>query len=259
MDCQIQMIFYKNSKGTARTHSWGDAVACHMLPIVLQGVAREWFNNLPGQSITDFADLRSRFLLNFHNLRIRKRTHVECHDIKQKPKESLGEVIDRYTKEVSKIQDLPESQKVSGFIHCIDTERHLSLWQRLRRRVPETFAYMRAQEDINKIVEIPLQTWILMTIIIGHKEEDLTKTKKEILATEAACKSFDPQIPLSKYGNRDKSKFCDFHDDYGHETNKCRHLIEKVVAKLKRGILQHLKKGGKTSSEKPKGEKEYPW
>ncbi|XP_071689359.1 uncharacterized protein [Rutidosis leptorrhynchoides] len=89
--------------------------------------------------------------------------------------------------------------------------------------------------------------------------KDLTKTPKEILVTEAVCKSFDPPIPLSKYGNRDKSKFCDFHDDYGHETNECRHLIEKVVAKLKRGRLQHLKKCGKTSSEKPKGEKEYPW
>ncbi|XP_071695512.1 uncharacterized protein [Rutidosis leptorrhynchoides] len=93
----------------------------------------------------------------------------------------------------------------------------------------------------------------------GPPRNDLTKTPKEILATEAVCTSFDPPVPLSKYGNRDKIKFCDFHDDYGHETNECRHLIEKVVAELKRGRLQHLKKSGKTSSEKPKGEKEYPW
>ncbi|XP_071687286.1 uncharacterized protein [Rutidosis leptorrhynchoides] len=70
---------------------------------------------------------------------------------------------------------------------------------------------------------------------------------KEILATEAVCKDFDPPVPMSKYGNREKSKFCDFHDDYGHETNECRHLIEKVVAELKKGRLQHLKKGGKAS------------
>ncbi|XP_071740271.1 uncharacterized protein [Rutidosis leptorrhynchoides] len=145
-------------EGTARTHNWGDAVACHMLLILLHGVAREWFNNLTPRSITGYADLRYRFLLNFHSLRARRRTHVECHDIKQKPKESLGEVIDRYTKEVAKIPDLPESQKLSGFIHCLDTKKHLSLWQRLRRKVPQTFAeaikeahdYMRAQEDITK-------------------------------------------------------------------------------------------------------------
>ncbi|XP_071727189.1 uncharacterized protein [Rutidosis leptorrhynchoides] len=263
--------FLQKFEGTAGTHSWGDAVACHMLPIVLQGVAREWFNNLPAQSVTGFADLHSRFLLNFHNLRARKRTHVKCHDIKQKPKESLGEVIDRYTKEVAKIQDLLESQKVSGFIHCIDKDIHLSLWQRLHRRVPDTFAeaikethdYMRTQEDIKQNCG---NTSSSMDIdddyyrVQGRGlESDLTKTPKEILAIEAVCKSFDPPIPLSKYGNRDKRKFCHFHDDYGHETNECRHLIERVVAELKRGSLQHLKKGGKTSSEKPKGEKEYPW
>ncbi|XP_071704806.1 uncharacterized protein [Rutidosis leptorrhynchoides] len=309
--------FLQKFEGTARTYSWGDAVACHMLPIVLQGVAREWFNNLSAQSIAGFADLRSRFLLNFHNLCARKRTHVECHDIKQKSKESLGEIIDRYTKEVAKIQDLPESQKVSCFIHCIDTNRHLSLWKRLRRRVPETLVeaakemhdYMRAREDIKQNCG---STSSNMDIdddyyrVQGRGSEsgkryggngqprggnyhsdkyrkfnnnkgggsqrfksihtenvalikDLTKTPKEILATEAVCKIFDPPLPLSKYGNRDKSKFCDFHDDYGHGTNECQHLIEKVVAELKRGRLQHLKKNASALTDKPKGEKEYPW
>ncbi|XP_071695331.1 uncharacterized protein [Rutidosis leptorrhynchoides] len=309
--------FLQKFEGTARTHSWDDAVACHMLPIVLQGAAREWFNNLPAQSITGFADLRSRFLLNFHNLCAPKRTHVECHDIKQKSKESLGEIIDRYTKEVAKIQDLPESQKVSGFIHCIDTDRHLSLWQRLHRRVPETFAeavkemhdYMRAQEDIKQNCGSTSSNMDIdddyyrvqergsesgkryggngqprsgnyhndkyrkfnnnkgggsQRFKSSHTEnvaliKDLTKTPKEILATEAVCKSFDPPVPLSKYGNRDKSKFCDFHDDYGHETNECRHLIERVVVELKRGRLQHLKKSARAPTDKPKGEKEYPW
>ncbi|XP_071709180.1 uncharacterized protein [Rutidosis leptorrhynchoides] len=89
--------------------------------------------------------------------------------------------------------------------------------------------------------------------------KDLTKTPKEILAIEAVCKSFDPPVPLSKYGNRDKSKFCDFHDDYGHETNECRHLIENIVAELKKGRSQHLKKSTRAPIDKTKGEKEYPW
>ncbi|XP_071699216.1 uncharacterized protein [Rutidosis leptorrhynchoides] len=274
--------FLQKFEGTARTHSWGDSVACHMLPIVLQGVAREWFNNLPAQSITGFADLHSKFLLNFHNLRARKRTHVECHDIKQKSKESLGEIIDRYTKEVAKIQDFPESQKVSGFIHCIDTDRHLSLCQRLQRRVPETFAeavkethdYMRAQEDIKQNRRSTSSNMDIdddyyrvqgkgsesgkryggngeprsgnyhndkyrkfnnnkgggsQRFKSSHTEnvaliKDLTKTPKEILATEAVCKSFDPQ----------------------------------VVTELKRGRLQHLKKSARAQADKPNGEKEYP-
>ncbi|XP_071714873.1 uncharacterized protein [Rutidosis leptorrhynchoides] len=263
--------FLQRFEGTARTHNWGDVVACHMLPIVLQGVAREWFNNLTPRSITGYADLRSRFLLNFHSLRARRRTHVECHDIKQKPKEFLGEVIDRYTKEVAKISDLPESQK------------------RLWRKVPQTFAkaikeahdYMRAQEDITqncgkshtgrnndddhhrdqgKSSESAKRYNNNSSLKGGsynsnnkyrkfsnnrggssyksrsaHDDnyaiiKDLSKTPKEILATEPICKSFEAPAPLPDYAKKDKTKFCDFHDDFGHETNKCRHLIEKVVA-----------------------------
>ncbi|XP_071727501.1 uncharacterized protein [Rutidosis leptorrhynchoides] len=262
-------------------------------PAWVQEFMSNWFAVIQGKkakqslelapTTESFEDLRSRFLLNFHNLRARRRTHVECHDIKQKLKVSLGEIIDRYTKEVAKIQDFPESQKVSGFIHCIDTDRHLSLWQRLQRRVPETFAeavkeahdYMRAQEDIKQNrgstssnMDIDDDYYRLQGRGSesgkryggnGQPRSDLTKTPKEILTTEAVCKSFDPPVPLSKYGNIDKRKFCDFHDDYGHETNECWHLIERVVAELKRGRLQHLKKSARAQADKPKGEKEYPW
>ncbi|XP_071700526.1 uncharacterized protein [Rutidosis leptorrhynchoides] len=311
--------FLQRFEGTARTQNWGDEVACHMLPIVLQGVAREWFNNLTPRSITGYADLRSRFLLNFHSLRVHRRMHVECHDIKQKPKESLGEIIDRYTKEVAKIPDLPESQKVSGFIHCLDTEMHLSLWQRLRRKVPQTFAeaikeahdYMRAQEDITQNYgksylgksnndddhhrdqskssgsakrynnNNPLKggsyhnnnkyRWYNNSRGGGsyrnksiHDDNyaiiiDLSKTSKEILATESVCKTFEAPTPLPDYAKKDKTKFCDFHDDFGHETNKCRQLIERVVAELKKGRLQHLKKSAKVEGHKSRQEKEFPW
>ncbi|XP_071704675.1 uncharacterized protein [Rutidosis leptorrhynchoides] len=277
--------FLQKFEGTARTHSWGDAVACHMLLIVLQGVAREWFNNLPAQSITSFADLRSRFLLNFHNLSARKRTHVECHDIKQKSKESLGEIIDRYTKEVAKIQDFPESQKVSGFIHCIDTDRHLSLWQRLRRRVPETFAeaikethdYMRAQEDIKQNRG---STSSNMDI-----DDDYYRVQGR--GSESGKRYGGNGQPMS--GNYHNDKYRKFNNNKGggsqrfksshtenvalikdltktlkeisatEATNECRHLIERVVAELKRGRLQHLKKSARAQVDKPNGEKEYPW
>ncbi|XP_071719419.1 uncharacterized protein [Rutidosis leptorrhynchoides] len=310
--------FLKRFEGTARTHNWGDEVACHMLPIVLQGVAREWFNNLTPRSITGYADLRSRFVLNFHSLRARRRTRAECHDIKQKPKESLGEIIDRYTKEVAKIPDLPESQKVSGFIHCLDTERHLSLWQRLRRKVPQIFAeaikeahdYMRAQEDITqncgksylgkgnndddhhraqskssgstkRYNNSPLKggsynnnnKYRRYNNSRGgdnyrnksvHDDnyaiiKDLSKTPKEILATESVCKTFEAPTPLPDYAKKDKTKFCDFHDDFGHETNKCRQLIERVVAELKKGRLQHLKISAKVEGQKSRQKKEYLW
>ncbi|XP_071708099.1 uncharacterized protein [Rutidosis leptorrhynchoides] len=229
--------FLQKFKGTARTHSWGDAVACHMLPIVLQGVARECF-----------ADLRSRFLLNFHNLRARKRTHVECHDIKQKSKESLGEIIDRYTKEVAKIQNLPESQKGRG----LEPGKRYGGNGQPRGGTYHNDKYRKFNNNKGGGSQRFKSSHAENVTLI----KDLTKTPKEILATEAVCKSFDPPVPLSKYyGNKDRSKFCDFHNDYGHETNECRHLIERVVAELKKGRLQHLKKSSRAQADKPKGEK----
>ncbi|XP_071714426.1 uncharacterized protein [Rutidosis leptorrhynchoides] len=261
--------FLQRFEGTARTHNWGDAVACHMLPIVLQGVAREWFNNLTPRSITGYADLRSHFLLNFHSLYARRRMHVESHDIKQKPKESLGEVIDRYTKEVAKIPDLTESQKVSGFIHCLDTEKHMSLCgknsgsvKRYNNNSPLKGESYNSNNKYRRFNNNRGGGNYRSTS--AHDDnyaiiKDLSKTPKEILATEPVCKTFEAPAPLPDYVKKDKTKFCDFHDDFGLETNKCRQLIEKVVAELKRGRLQHLKKSSKIEGNKSRQEKEYPW
>ncbi|XP_071713276.1 uncharacterized protein [Rutidosis leptorrhynchoides] len=147
--------FLQRYEGTARDQAWNDETKYLEFQTLLQGVAREWFSNLPLPLMTSYNDLRACFLLNFHNMRARKRTHVEFHNIRQGIKESLGQFIDRYTKEVAKMAGLPESQKVSGFIHGLYRERHLALWHRLRMKVPDTLAeaikeaheHMREMED----------------------------------------------------------------------------------------------------------------
>ncbi|XP_071732306.1 uncharacterized protein [Rutidosis leptorrhynchoides] len=69
----------------------------------------------------------------------------------------------------------------------------------------------------------------------------LTKTPKEILATEPICLTFSAPAKMSEYARRDKSKFCEFHDDYGHEIDRCKSFIEKVIECLRRGEINHLK------------------
>ncbi|XP_071739706.1 uncharacterized protein [Rutidosis leptorrhynchoides] len=46
---------------------------------------------------------------------------------------------------------------------------------------------------------------------------------------------------MSEYARCDKSKFCEFHNDYGHEIDRCKYFIEKVIECLRRGELNHLK------------------
>ncbi|GJX45159.1 hypothetical protein Tco_0261835 [Tanacetum coccineum] len=53
--------------------------------------------------------------------------------------------------------------------------------------------------------------------------QSLTKSPREILATKEVGKAFTkPPKMVSKA--RDTSKYCEFHQDYGHDTNACREL-----------------------------------
>ncbi|XP_071728252.1 uncharacterized protein [Rutidosis leptorrhynchoides] len=252
--------FLQRDEGTVCDQAWNDETKCLEFQTLLQGVAREWFSNLPLPLVTSYNDLRAHFLLNFHNMRAYKKTHVKCHEIRQGTRESLGQFIDRYTKEVAKMAGLLESQKVFGFIHRLCRERHFALWQHLYMKVLDTLAdaikeaheHMRAREDITRNSEktpmakfqkssssdqgkgrFPSQNFAIM--------RELTKTPKEILATEPICMTFSAPAKMSEYARRDKSKYCEFHDDYGHKIDRCKSFIEKVIECLRRGELNHLK------------------
>ncbi|GJU70452.1 hypothetical protein Tco_1256711 [Tanacetum coccineum] len=87
----------------------------------------------------------------------------------------------------------------------------------------------------------------------------LSESSKEILATKKVARSFEspPKIFESKR-SRDMSKYCHFHEDYGHDTNDCRHLRTQIQEAVNSGQLSHLVKGIKKertkSSDTPQGE-----
>nr|GEY75512.1 hypothetical protein [Tanacetum cinerariifolium] len=53
----------------------------------------------------------------------------------------------------------------------------------------------------------------------------LSKNPREILTTEKVAKTFEkpPRLPESKW-SRDKTKYCHFYEDHGHDTNQCLEL-----------------------------------
>nr|GEZ11046.1 hypothetical protein [Tanacetum cinerariifolium] len=71
-----------------------------------------------------------------------------------------------------------------------------------------------------------------------------SKSTREILATEKAAKSFEqhPRMFRSRR-SRDMSKYCHFHEDYGHDTNDFRQLRNQIEEAVKSGLLSHLVKG----------------
>ena len=54
----------------------------------------------------------------------------------------------------------------------------------------------------------------------------------------------------SKGRNRDMTKYCHFHEDFGHETNSCRELKKQIEEVVRSGQLTHLVKGIRKGKEK---------
>ncbi|KAD3642299.1 hypothetical protein E3N88_31523 [Mikania micrantha] len=79
----------------------------------------------------------------------------------------------------------------------------------------------------------------------------LTKSPKEILATEEARFNFRPPKPMPKNTERQSNKFCDFHGDVGHHTNDCFQLKKRIEAAVKSGELAHLVKDIKEKKDTP--------
>ncbi|GJT86671.1 reverse transcriptase domain-containing protein [Tanacetum coccineum] len=80
----------------------------------------------------------------------------------------------------------------------------------------------------------------------------LTKTPKEILAMDNV--NFPPPPPM--VGTPEKqniNKFCDYHQDRGHNINDCYHLKKQIKEAVASGRLAHLVKDIRQSGQKSKG------
>ncbi|GKB51020.1 ribonuclease H-like domain-containing protein [Tanacetum coccineum] len=75
----------------------------------------------------------------------------------------------------------------------------------------------------------------------------LMKSTAEILATLEGKSMLRPPLrmftPASK---KDQTRYCDFHEDHGYETNDCIDLKNGIKAYVQSGRLAHLEKGAKT-------------
>ncbi|GJX26137.1 hypothetical protein Tco_0232433 [Tanacetum coccineum] len=84
----------------------------------------------------------------------------------------------------------------------------------------------------------------------------LSKSPKEIMTLEKGKFKAPPSMttPVEKRSN---NKFCEFHEEVGHNTDECMHLKRQIEELLKNGKLSHVIKELKQSSRKdqPKANK----
>ncbi|XP_071727596.1 uncharacterized protein [Rutidosis leptorrhynchoides] len=82
-------------------------------------------------------------------------------------------------------------------------------------------------------------------------------TVMEILLTEPVKAKFTPPAPLEKRDSQKSDKYCEFHEDNGHDTDECKALIREIIAKDKTGELNHLLSGRKFKKADPN--KTFSW
>ncbi|GKE43226.1 reverse transcriptase domain-containing protein [Tanacetum coccineum] len=238
-------------EGDIRMKKWLIPVACHMFTYTLKDYARIWWNSQKTGSILNYEDLKAKFRSHFSQQKKFTKTHLAVHNIKQREGESTRAFITRHTDETLQILYLPFTYK--GLM-----EKTYTLVE------AREIATNGASSDRRDSFERPKKSsWDNNK---GQRNKDkfspyrgpnhgllpsLSKSPKKILATEKTARSFEP--PPKMFGSkrsRDMSKYCHFHEDYGHDTNDCRHLRIQIQEAINSGQLSHLVKGIKKERTK---------
>lgn len=261
--------FLQAFRGVAEMQAWSDPVACRAFSWVLKGDAREWYNALPRRSIVGFSDLKAKFRAQFYQQKKHRKTHVSVHNIKQREGEGTRSFISRYTNETQEIAELPESQRVSGLIHGLRT---IALIEHLSVDLPKTYndlknkalIWLDLKETAANSIRAPIQDGDLSSGKRKHQNmggkdgrqrhpfnrdegtrnlaplAELTKSPRQILATERAARTFTQPPKMQSRGKRDFNLYCEFHADHGHDTNDCIQLKKAIDEAVKTGKLAHL-------------------
>ncbi|GKF04461.1 reverse transcriptase domain-containing protein [Tanacetum coccineum] len=111
---------------------------------MLDGPARDWFDRLPNSCIDNWADLREKFAKRFALRRRCFKDPTEVSKIIWKANETLLDFQERWTDEISYIQDVPEVMQISAFM---SNSKCPKLARRFSDQVPKTVTEMMKRVD----------------------------------------------------------------------------------------------------------------
>nr|GEV79297.1 reverse transcriptase domain-containing protein [Tanacetum cinerariifolium] len=128
---------------------------------------------------------------------------VEIHNIKQRDGETIEDFLERFKIETGREAAAASKKKGHASLKPQDQSKIHSSDKR-----PDFRGHPRGERGPNRFTP-------------------LTKTPKEILATEAS--KFQPPPPMvTPVEKRSSNKFCDFHNDKGHSTDECMQLKKQI-------------------------------
>ncbi|GLU23140.1 hypothetical protein SLE2022_391670 [Rubroshorea leprosula] len=247
-----------------RIQNANDAMMCKVFPATLKSTARRWYHQLPRHSIDSFSQLAKLFSNKFASQREIKRTATELMQVNQKEGESLRDYMQRFNKATLDIDNVPDTICLSALLHGLKRGRFLDdllenppkTWNEVNDRsasfiLSEDFqsSKRRADDKQSKGQEQLLrredkkkqkvnEPWGKPAEFPKYANYvPLTLPRSQILA-QIQHWIRRPPPPLHDSPRADKSKHCDYHRVYGHNTEDCQHLKDELEFLARTGKLE---------------------
>ncbi|XP_010677758.1 uncharacterized protein LOC104893360 [Beta vulgaris subsp. vulgaris] len=253
-----------------------DSVWCKVFPSTLTGLGQTWFKSTPPATVFYFCQLTSMFVTQFVSNKRREKTTGELMSVKQGETESLRDYVGRFNAEAVTIPTLQQEVAVlalmtglkegTPFRNYLGRKKLTSLTEVLGKAND----YIR-REEFDKASNAKRPAAEEKDKEKDRKEDKYRKDKKSDTSNrreesisvkkghEGLPDKYHNYTPLTTsraqiyelhkdddkwrrprkmfYKGRDKSKWCEFHRDYGHITEDCKDLKDGIEDLIRRGYF----------------------
>ena len=223
---------------------------CRAFPTTLKGLAKVRFSKIPPSMIESFNKLRGAFVRHFIGGQRYRRPTSHLLSVRQEARESLRMYVTRFNKEVLQVDKVEDRVLHTAFQAGLRSEDFLFS---ITKNPLATMANLlfKAQKYMN-VEDVLASKWISTRPRKEKESEDRLDHRQEGKLTHSLPKDnrghfpkFTPLVmppskiliqvkndpilrwPKTMRSNpevRNKSMYCHFHKDHGHDTNKCHDL-----------------------------------
>ena len=249
-----------------------DEIMCRAFPTTLKGLARVWFSKIPPNSVSSFKELNKLFVNNFIGRQRHKHSSSSLLTIEQGEDESLWSFITHFNREALSVDEVDDKLLLAAFHNGVNSDLFI---HKLYEKKPQSMAelvhstqnFMNAEDAIiakkrkrsERMEGNPSrQSEQGPRPKKGRMEERKDRDNKKS-GPSALNQQYTPlNVPLKQVlmqikddpslkwpekmkgdpNKRNRSKYCRFHRDHGHDTDECFDLKQQVENLIRQGKLK---------------------